>query len=55
MLTNFIKIQHGFRVVYLENSIITGRKIMRFTTLLQFATALDLNLVKLIEQPIGGR
>jgi hypothetical protein len=52
MLTKLIKIQHGFKASFLQNSLIVGRKIVRFTTLLQFSTAQD--LVKLIEQLIGG-
>jgi hypothetical protein len=52
MLTKLMKIQHGIRAGYLQNSLITESKIMRFTTLLQFVVAQDLNLVKLVEQPI---
>jgi hypothetical protein len=54
MITNFIKNQHGIIVHYLQNNIITGRKIVRFTRLLQFVVDQDLNLVNLIEKPIGG-
>ena len=54
MLTDFTKIQHGFKAGYPQNSLIIGRKIVRFTTLLQFVVSQDLNLVKLIEKPIGG-
>jgi hypothetical protein len=32
MLTKLIKIQHGTRAGYLRNSLITGRKIVRFTS-----------------------
>jgi len=59
MLTKQMKIQHGIRASFLQNNLNTGRKIVRFTTLLRFATAVcccsDLNLVNLVEQPIGGR
>jgi hypothetical protein len=55
MLTKLMKIQHGIRAGFSQNSLTTGRKIVRFTTLLQFVVAQDLNLVKLVEQTIGGR
>jgi hypothetical protein len=53
MQTNFMKIQHGIRASFLQNSLIVGRKIVRFTATV--CRCSNLNLAKLVEQPFGGR
>jgi hypothetical protein len=53
MLTKLMKIQHGIRAGFLQNSVIVARKTVRFVaTICRYS---DLNLVKIVEQPIRGR
>jgi hypothetical protein len=39
MLMKLMKIQHGVRAGFLQNSLTAGRKIVRFATLLRFVVA----------------